>query len=273
MGGERAMTTAWRHLFCVTDIEGVAGVDSWEQTRVPGSRLEAARVLATAEVNALVGALLDTNGVAPPRVSVWDGHGYGGLDLAAIDPRAVAYRYDDARGFPGLLRELVRGDLPVDALLFLGQHAMEGSGGTLAHTFSSRRIRSYTLNGSAIGEFGVRALFAWSLARIPTIFHSGDDIACDEARRMVPGILTAQVKRSLGLTAADSLPHDQACRLVASTASQVHGLRPDDARLQPRFLPEPPYTLQKRYKLKFGLIPRPPRTVSGPDLAGVLEKE
>ena len=46
--------TAWRHIFLVTDLEGVAGVDSWEQTRGMGSRHEEATALATDEVNSVV---------------------------------------------------------------------------------------------------------------------------------------------------------------------------------------------------------------------------
>ena len=204
---------------------------------------------------------------------MWDGHGYGGLILDRLDQRVTAYRHDDARSFTGLLRESLSGTVPVDALAFIGQHAMEGSGGTLSHTYSSRRICGYSLNGRAIGEFGLRALYAWALARIPTVFISGDDIACREAQSLVPGILCVQVKTSLGITSAHHLDHKESCAQLASKAAQILGQDADDPSLRPSFVPEPPYVFRKKFKWKFGLLPRPPRTLRGASLTAVLEKE
>lgn len=266
----------WRHIFFVTDLEGVAGIDSWEQTRGTGPRHEDAKALATAEVNSVVRALLgrrqDSDRLAL-QVSVWDGHGYGGLLLDHLDHRVKSYRHDDARGFAGLLHEALSGASPVDALGFIGQHAMEGSGGTLSHTYSSRRIRSYSLNGRAIGEFGVRALYAWALAKIPTVFVSGDDVSCREAQSFVPGIIRAEVKVSLGLTSARHLSHEESCEQLASAAVQILERDPADPSLHPCFIPESPYVFRKQFKLKFGLVPRPPRIVQGDSLTAVLEKE
>lgn len=265
----------WRHIFLVTDIEGVAGVESWEQTH-GGPRHEAAKALATDEVNSVVRALLgppDNPDPSPLRISVWDGHGYGGLLPDRLDRRAVFYRHDDARSFTGLLRESLRGAVPVDALGFVGQHAMEGSGGTLSHTYSSRRIRSYKLNGRPVGEFDLRALYAWALAKIPSVFFSGDDVACREAQSLVPGILRVQVKESLSVTSARHLEHAHACAQLADGAKQILERDPADPSLRPSFIPEPPFNLRKHFKLKFGFVPRPPQTRRGDSLTAVLEKE
>jgi len=265
----------WRHIFLVTDIEGVAGVESWEQTR-SGPRHEAAKALATDEVNSVVGALLGPpDNPDPPllRISVWDGHGCGGLLFDRLDRRVTFYRHDDTRNFTGLLRESLRAGVPVDALGFVGQHAMEGSGGTLSHTYSSRRIRSYKLNGRPIGEFGLRALFAWALAKIPTVFFSGDDVACREAQSLVPGILLVQVKESLNVTSARHLEPKNACAQLATTARKILELNPSDSSLRPSFIPEPPFEFRKHFKLKFGLVPRPQRTLTGDNLTALLEKE
>lgn len=266
--------TNWRHIFFVTDLEGVAGIDSWDQTRSTGPRHEEAKALATSEVNSVVRALL--GGLEAPdrlalRISVWDGHGYGGLLLDRLDERVTSYRHDDARGFAGLLRESLSGTPPVDALGFIGQHAMEGSGGNLSHTYSSRRVRRYSLNGCAIGEFGVRALYAWALARIPTVFVSGDDAVCQEAQSFVPGILRAQVKVSLSLTSASHLAHKDSCALLAAEATRILELDPAADSLCPAIVPEPPYEFRKQFKWKFGLVPRPPQTLRGENLATILE--
>jgi D-amino peptidase len=265
----------FRHIFLVTDIEGVAGVDSWDQTQ-SGPRHEAAKALATAEINSVLRVLLDSSrdsDSVAPRISLWDGHGYGGLIHDRIDPRVTVYRHDDPRNFTGLLREALTQSIPVDGLGFIGQHAMEGSGGTLSHTYSSRRIRRYTLNGRPVGEFDLRTLYAWALAKIPAVFFSGDDIACLEARALVPGIVTVAVKQSLGLTSARHLSADEACALLTAGASQILRFDPSDASLRPGFAPQSPFEFRKHYKLKFGLVPRPPRIRRGHSLIEVLEKE
>ena len=152
--------TKWRHIFLVTDIEGVAGVESWEQTQ-NGPLYETAKSLATDEINSVVSALLGpVDGIdpSPLLISIWDGHGYGGLIADKLDSRVQFFRHDDPRSFTGLLQVCMNQTIPVDALGFIGQHAMEGSGGTLSHTYSSRRIRSYKLNGRPVGEFDLRAI-------------------------------------------------------------------------------------------------------------------
>ncbi|MCR4303421.1 MAG: M55 family metallopeptidase [Gallionella sp.] len=265
----------WRHIFLVTDIEGVAGVESWEQTQ-SGPRHEAAKALATDEVNSVIRALLGPPDIPGPtllRISVWDGHGCGGLLPERLDRRVTFYRHDDARNFTGLLRESLRGEVPVDALGFVGQHAMEGSGGTLSHTYSSRRIRSYKLNGRPIGEFDLRALYAWALAKIPTVFFSGDNVACNEAQSLVPGILRVQVKESLSLTSARHLEPAHACTRLTDSAKQILERDLSDPSLRPSFFPEPPFEFRKHFKLKFGFVPRPPQTLRGDSLTAVLGKE
>lgn len=265
----------WRHIFLVTDIEGVAGVESWGQIQ-SGPRYEAAKALATDEVNSVVRALLgppDISGTPPLHISVWDGHGCGGLLPDRLDRRVTFYRHDDARNFTGLLRESLGGAVPVNALGFVGQHAMEGSGATLSHTYSSSRIRSYKLNGRPIGEFDLRALYAWALAEIPTIFFSGDDVACREAQSLVPGIIRVQVKESLGVTSARHLEPAHACARLADGAKQILERNPADLLLRPSFIPESPFELRKHFKLKFGFVPRPPQVRRGDSLTAVLEEE
>lgn len=265
----------WRHIFLVTDIEGVAGVESWEQTQ-RGPRHEAAKMLATDEVNSVIRALLgppDNPCPSPLHISVWDGHGCGGIHPDRLDRRVAFYRHNDARGFTGLLRELLGGAVPVDALGFVGQHAMEGSGGTLSHTYSSRRIRSYKLNGRPIGEFDLRALYAWELAEIPSVFFSGDDVACREAQSLVPGIIRVQVKESLSVNSARHLESSRACALLADCAKLILARDSADPSLRPSFIPKPPFEFCKYFKLKFRFVPRPPQVRRGESLAAVLEKE
>jgi D-amino peptidase len=266
----------WRHIFFIADIEGVAGVDSWDQTRRAGPRHERAKALATAEVNSVIQALLgspEKPNAGAPRISVWDGHGYGGLLLDHIDGRVASYPHLRARAYPELLRDSLAGPCPVDAIGFIGQHAMEASGGTLSHTYSSRRVRRYCLNGLPVGEFGVRAMYAWALAKIPAVFISGDDVACREARSIVPGIIQVAVKKSLGITAARHLDHLDSCALLSSEAARILDIDPFDPSLRPVVDCAPPYEFRKEFKRRFGVLPRARQVLRGEDLAEILARE
>ena len=172
--------------YIMTDLEGVAGVQRWAQTREPGPLKEQAMRLLTAEVNAAVDGVLD---VAPDAdIVVWDGHGNGGLDVEQLHPAA--------RLIPrGPISPPYYLDEGFDALYFVGQHAMAGTpDAPLSHTYSSRSIDYYKLNGVAMGEFGCRAALAGTLG-IPTVFLSGDDKAVAEAQALIPALHGASVKQ------------------------------------------------------------------------------
>lgn len=272
---KRSIPSGLRHLFVLTDLEGVAGVTHWRQTRSLGPEQEEARGLLTGEVNAFVKGLRDAASrlsIEPPRISIWDGHGTGGLHLEALPPDTDRYRHDDPGGFAGVFEHgRTRVDPPIDALAFVGQHAMEGTGGNLAHTYSSRRVKRHTLNGVEVGEFETRALHAWALG-VPTVFFSGDDVACREARALVPDLIVVEVKRSLGVTEADCLSHEESCLALQAGGERLVEVDLDRLDLSPRFQPEPPFVYRQVKKPKWGLVPRPRRTLEGRDLAEVLRR-
>jgi D-amino peptidase len=265
----------FRHVFFVTDLEGAAGVTDWSQTRKRGPRLDAARELLTSEINAVVEGLFpsrkELSSVPRVKVSVWDGHGHGGTVFADLDSRVEKFPYRDRRGFGGLLGHLLADEIPVDALGFIGQHAMAGSGGNLCHTYSSLWIEKYLLNGVEVGEFGARALLAWARG-IPTIFLSGDDVACREASELVPGLVTVSVKRSRGVVAADSLSPRESCQALREGAGKILELDPCSSDLTPSFIPQPPHRFEKRYRRQGVSILRWRRATRGDDLRAVLRR-
>ncbi|MBD2863150.1 M55 family metallopeptidase [Paenibacillus oceani] len=197
--------------FILTDLEGPAGVDSFTQTR-PGDgypeRIEEAKKLLAREVNACIEGI---RLVYPDsRIDVWDGHGPGGLlaeDLVGGNYLREGQPYKRLEGY--------------DALLFVGQHAMAGTyNAPLNHTYSSKTVAYYRLNGVLIGEFAARALIA-GVQGVPTIFLSGDDKAALEACLFVPEIETAVVKRGLGIEAAEHLDGGEACHLIRESAAEA----------------------------------------------------
>jgi len=200
-------------IFVVTDMEGVGGVNSWEEQVLPGQRrFEESRRLLTGEVNAAVAGAFDAGA---ERVVVLDGHdGSRALSIEEIDPRAELLQGAGAKGNLYLAPKLY------DGILFVGQHAMAGTvKGLLAHT-QSREIERVTINGKPVGEVGQIAAIA-GYFDIPVIFLAGDQAACDEMLALQPGAETAPVKRMAGAGSALSLSHTRAKQLIRARARRA----------------------------------------------------
>ena len=225
-------------LIC-TDIEGVAGVTSFEQEAYPtGKYYEDAKRLLTGEVNAATAGLVEA-GITD--ILVWDGHGAGGI------------RYEDLKAPARLLHgrplgaRRHRDDIArqYDVCMMLGQHAMAGTEtGNLNHTQSSLRIDYIRLNGKPVGEIAQFALYQGAFGT-PLIFLSGDDAACREAEALVPGIVTVAVKQSLGRGEAISLPREEAHARIREGIKKAVA-RHREQPLEPVVWPGP-YVLEKRF--------------------------
>lgn len=204
-------------LYIMTDLEGAAGVNRWVQTR-EGETIEkaAAMRLLTHEVNAAVQGILDAEPNAD--IVVWDGHGSGGLVFDELHPRARVVRHGQGMGAPHCL------DGSFDALFFIGQHAMAGTpSAPLCHTYSSRTVEHYMLNGMLVGEIGCLTAMAGALG-VPAVFLSGDDKACAEAKALVPDMVTVATKVGLGLELALHLSAEASRQAIRVGASQAAGL-------------------------------------------------
>ena len=220
-------------LYIITDLEGVAGVQRWQQTRERGPQYEQAIRLLTAEVNAAVDGILDA--ATDAEVVVWDGHGNGGIDVERLHPQ-VRFIPRGPISPPYFLNE------GFDALYFVGQHAMAGTpNAPLSHTYSSKSIEYYKLNGIPMGEFGCRAALAGSLG-IPTVFISGDDKAVAEAQALVPSTYGAAVKQGRGIEMAIHLSPHRARQLIRETAA----LATRHIQDVPPMVLEPPYKQEIR---------------------------
>lgn len=226
-------------VFVLTDIEGVAGVVSFEQYSYPdGKYYEACKKLLTEEVNAAVAGMA-SSGV--DEILVLDGHGPGGITFEDLDPPAQLIHGRPLAPWAVLDEEIKRCDVGI----IIGQHAMAGIvDGNLSHTQSSKAIDCYKLNGKPIGEIAQVALYLGALG-VPMIFLSGDEAACREAEELIPGITTVSVKKGLARNCAMSLS--------AATARQriCEGIKLALKRQQKKPLPplvwKGPFVLEKRY--------------------------
>ena len=182
-------------IFIAVDMEGITGVVHWPQPTTGGRELaddENQRQQMTADVNAVIkgarsaGAsefvILDSHGSAPPRPN---------LRLKDIDPEAKLLSY---RNYFGSTQDLLEDGY--DAIFIVGMHAVDGvADGILSHNFTSTFKEIY-FNGLRIGEIGFFALWA-GIHNIPLTFLSGDDAACEEAKELVPDIVTTSTKKGI----------------------------------------------------------------------------
>jgi D-amino peptidase len=223
----------------MTDIEGTAGVSSFEGQTYPAAKyLDDCRKLAMAEVNAAVDGFLEAGAT---DILIVDGHGCGGLWYEHMHPEAKMLH-----GRPGPPRSVTDPIISkYDATAIVGQHAMAGvPTSTLNHTQSSKAIDYIKLNGRLIGEIAQWALY-WGSYGIPMIYLTGEDDACKEASEFVPGIHTVSVKQGLSRQAAISVSKEKARTLIragAKEALQQHKSKPVAPLVWPG-----PFTVEKRY--------------------------
>ena len=226
-------------VFVGTDLEGVAGVVSFEQQAyATGKYYEAARLLQTAEINAAIEGMLIA-GVEDVLVADW--HGPGAVVFEELHPAAKLLHGRPVA--PRQVREEVA--RAYDVCVMLGQHAMAGvPDGNLNHTQSSRSTDYIKLNGKCIGEIAQFALYHGALGQ-PLIFLTGDEAACREVEELIPGITTVAVKKGLSRQSAISLSAQAAREKIregAERAIRAHQEKP----IAPLTWPGP-YVLERRY--------------------------
>ena len=130
-------------IYIVTDMEGVAGVNAWEQVTVGERRYEETRKLLAGEVNAAIeGAVA----AGASEVAVWDGHG-GSRHLTVEDMHPLGQLIQGTPTPPDYYLSAGR----FEGVFIIGQHAMAVTkNGLLAHT-QSLRVKELTLNGKPVG--------------------------------------------------------------------------------------------------------------------------
>ena len=187
----------YRRILLLLDLEGVnhvvgepymglsKGTDQWKIA------IEQAPLEINAAAEALFAAGVET-------VGFWDNHGGGdNVDTTRLDPRIVVHKPDRLRPRMYFAQDAY------DGVCFFGYHTMEGTlGGVLAHTMNSKANQYYKLNGRYIGEVDMDAYIAAELG-IPALFFAAGDIACAQARRAVPHIVTVVTKYEKSRNAAD----------------------------------------------------------------------
>jgi D-amino peptidase len=220
-------------IWICTDMEGIAGIDRWEQCYDPDNDSPAylyGREQLTADVNAAVAGCFDAGAT---QVRVLDGHGRNrnrGFLEDRLDPRVsrvFVESYHPTR-WEGL-------DAEVAGLAMIGQHAMAGTlNGFIDHTQQPKEICRYLINGQEAGEMSQMAAYA-GFYGVPLLYVSGDEALCEEARRLFPQALSTPTKRGTGWLTCDLYPtervREEIRRDIAAAIRRVD--RPLAWRLEP----------------------------------------
>lgn len=190
-------------VFVSVDMEGIGGIGTPAMTSASGKDYATGRSLMTAEVNAVVAAVLAQG---PAEVVVNDSHGdMQNLLHTELDPR-VTYIQGSLKPY-GMMQGL---DGSFDAVIFVGYHARAGTrDGFLAHT-GSGTVAGLWLNGTEVGEGGLNATYAGALG-VPVVAASGDLAFTREIAALAPGVRTVVTKEAVG-SAVAALVHPEVVR-------------------------------------------------------------
>ncbi len=197
-------------IYISADIEGVAGIVSWDEANNDSAHYEQFRRQMTREVKAACEGAIDAG-----ALDIWvkDAHGSGRNIYGGELPECVRL----IRGWSGhplaMMQEL---DENFDAVLMVGYHAAAGAGGNpLGHSFSSSRIYSIRINDQIMSEFQCNR-FAAQYIGVPVVYLSGDETICAEARATDSGIYTTAVSRGVGASSISIQP-DRAVEEIRQT--------------------------------------------------------
>ena len=186
-------------IFISADMEGTAGILSWDEANRTHPDYGEFRALMTEEV---VAACEGARAAGATEILIKDAH-----DSARnlLVERLPAYA-SIVRGWSGHPDAMMFGvDDSFAGALYTGYHAKAGTeDNPLAHT-STLRISRLLLNGEVASEFTINALCAARYGA-PSLFLSGDAGICADARAMVPGIVTVETLRGFGAASMSIAP-------------------------------------------------------------------
>jgi D-amino peptidase len=199
-----------KKVYISVDMEGIAGVNGDDQTSPGGAEYGRARKLMAEDANAAIRGAFEGGAT---DVLVNDSHG-GQRNLLPedLDPRARLISHTFKRY--GMMEGL---DETFDAIIYVGYHAKaDAPRGLFAHT-GSGVVRDLQVNGTSVGEGGLNAvLAAWF--GVPVVAVSGDDVAVEEVKALVPGIRGAVVKRAINMRAVELRPLVEARKDIQTAA-------------------------------------------------------
>ncbi|MED5219399.1 MAG: M55 family metallopeptidase [Candidatus Neomarinimicrobiota bacterium] len=204
-------------IYISADMEGITGVTHWDEVDHNKSSYGQFQKQMSLEVAAAcVGALE----AGAKEIWVKDAHYSGRNILAEILPKGVKL----IRGWSGhpysMVQEL---DDSFDALMMVGYHSRAGQGGNpLAHTLSSSKLDSITINDRQTSEFFLHGNIA-AKHGVPLVFLSGDVGLCEEVLEVSPSTTTVATMVGVGDSTISIQPQESLEAIKTKVKSALSG--------------------------------------------------
>lgn len=226
------------NVYLMVDIEGISGIYAREQISAGSPRFNEGRRYMTDDINACVKGL---KAAGVDKIYVRDCHGMSDTVIWDGVSEDVDYIISGITG-----EERFSGIEDCDAVILLGYHGMAGAeGAILRHTFNSMKVQNLWMNGDKVGEIAIDAGILGDMGK-PVIMVSGDDKTCAEAKSVLGDVVTAEVKKGLGMTGAMLVPREKAHKIIEEKAKEAVA----------RFKDIKPYVVAKPVEMKFELKER-----------------
>ncbi len=206
-------------IFICADMEGTAGILTWSETERDNPDYPEYRDLMTREV---VAACEGARAAGAAEVVVKDAHDSARNLIVGLLPSYVRV----IRGWSGHPDSMMFGlDASFAGALYTGYHSKAGTeGNLLAHSFNTR-ISRLLLNGEVVSELTLNALCA-ARHGVPSLFLSGDEGICGDARALVPGIATVETLRGVGASSNSLSPEAARDAIRAGVEAAIRAPRP-----------------------------------------------
>lgn len=209
------------------DMEGIGGVAAYSHVMMKGVEYERARTWMTQEVNACIEGAASAGA---SRFCVNDSHGnMHNLFADEVDPRAellvgTAKPWSMGQGIDG----------GYDTCFFIGYHGRAGHPrAVLDHTYASRAIFEFRLNGRPVGETTLNAYLAGYFGATVSLV-AGDGATCREGRDLLRKVVTVKTKEATGRFSAKMLHPQRVQELLRAGAAKAVALAADLRPLAPR---------------------------------------
>lgn len=221
-------------LYISSDMEGVAGVCSWEQVdaRTPHPEYSAFRRFYTREVAA---AIDGARSAGATDVLVNDSHGPMRNLLFEELPADVRVLFGNRKPF-SMVQDA---DAGFGGAFFVGYHGAIGeANAVLCHTYTPSVIYEVRLNGVVCSEATLNAALLGHYG-VPVLLVTGDRVTVEGLQRQMPWVRGAIIKESIGAVACDSITPAAARAAIRSAARDAVA---NAASAKPYTI-EPPLTL------------------------------
>ncbi len=204
-------------IYISADMEGITGVTHWDEVDHNKSSYGQFQKQMSLEVAAACEGALEAGA---KEIWVKDAHYSGRNILAEILPKGVKL----IRGWSGhpysMVQEL---DDSFDALMMVGYHSRAGQGGNpLAHTLSSSKLDSITINDRQTSEFFLHGNIA-AKHGVPLVFLSGDVGLCEEVLEVSPGTTTVATMVGVGDSTISIQPQESLEAIKTKVKSALSG--------------------------------------------------